>query len=282
MKIKLLYGDEFWSEIDYLIRNAKYRAFLASAFWGKKDYNDIISKIDPNIFYYFAAREDSTYKPSNRCLMINKDYFHGKIYLIDNNIIIGSQNLYKAQIERQGEYSVMFNADDFTSSLILYQALLKIAEQSSTCDEPINPNFIEFYNDGCPFCGNAILPESFSIHRCPEYGGGFISDEDCLSYGGSGACKYCLEEKRENIGECYCCDHSGCGFGISLSCSSFIYHTFDTPDKDKEKRAREFIKLFNFLSSYMNGEDTISFFKALGFIGKIYNVRLERMEWNFT
>ncbi len=282
MKIKLLYGDEFWSEIDHLIKYAKDRVFLASAYWGAKYHKDIMSKINPDIFYYFAARGDSTYKPSDRCLIIDKNSFHGKIYLIDNCIIIGSQNLYKAQIERQGEYSVLFDADDFTSSLILYQALLKIAEQSSTCYEPINQNFIKFYDEGCPFCGNANLPEPFSIHRCPEYGGGFISDEDCLSYGGDGACKYCIEENRENIGECYCCDHSGCGFGVSLSCLKFIYHTFDSPNRNKEERAKEFVKLFNFLSKYMNEEDTIEFFEALGFKGKIYDVRLERMEWNFT
>lgn len=35
MKIKLLYGGEFWPQIDSLIKNAKHRVFFASAYWGK-------------------------------------------------------------------------------------------------------------------------------------------------------------------------------------------------------------------------------------------------------
>lgn len=283
MNIQLLYGGEFWCKFEALLNNAKERVFIASAYLGQNDYRRVIQAIPKGIFYYFATRdENSNYKPNSRCILINKNYFHGKIYLIDNCVIIGSQNLYKPKVIRQGEFSVLFNTDNFTSSVILYQALLKISQQSPVTIEPVNSKFLDFYGYGCPFCGNSMTAEPLTIHRCPEYGGGFISDEDCSSYNNTGACKYCIPENRENIGECYCCDHFGCGFGISLDSSSFIYHTFDPPDKEKEARAKEFVRLFNFLAQYMNQNDIINLFNSLGFNGRIYDVQLERLEWDIT
>lgn len=281
MKIKLLYGTDFWDTLDILIKNANDRVFLASAYWGQKDYLHYKSIIPNNIFYYFLSRDDSGFIPNDRCIKIDNTLFHGKIYLIDNTIIIGSQNLYKPKKIKDGEYSVLFETDNFTSSLMLYQALLKIAQQAGEEDEPINESFLNFYSDGCPFCGNMIADE-LSIIRCPEYGGGFVSEEDCSSYQNEGACKYCIAENRENLGECLCCDHSGCGFGISINNLEFIYHTFGAPDKDKEERAREFLRLFNFISKYMNDTDLIDLYNKLGFIGKIFNVSLENLEWQTT
>ncbi|MCK4329984.1 hypothetical protein KAX02_09095 [candidate division WOR-3 bacterium] len=279
MRIKLLYGNEFWETFNELIKNVKERVFIASAYLGKTDYVNYKNLIPSNVFWYFACRSDNNFKPKDRCVLIDKNYFHGKIYLIDNCIILGSQNLYTPQIVRQGEFSVLFETDKFTSSLILYQALLKIAKQLPIIEEPVNEAFLNFYIKGCPFCNNDIA-EPFSIITCPEYGGGFVSEEDCSSYGGTGACKYCIAENRESLGECYCCDHSGCGFGISIDKLSFIYHTFDPPDRIREERAREFVRTFNFLAKYMKkSEDAVDFFYSLGFIGKIYNARIETFEW---
>jgi len=67
-----------------------------------------------------------------------------------------------------------------------------------------------------------------------------------------------------------------------LDSSSFIYHTFDPPDKEKEARAKEFVRLFNFLAQYMNQNDIINLFNSLGFNGRIYDVQLERLEWDIT
>jgi len=281
VKIKLLYGSDFWEILDSLIQSANNRIFLASAYWGEKDYLHYKSIIPKNVFYYFMSRNDSSFVPSEKCISIDNKLFHGKIYLIDNTIIIGSQNLYKPKVVKDGEYSVLFETDSFTSSLMLYQALLKIAQQANEDNEPINENFLNFYSDGCPFCGNMIADE-LSIIKCPEYGGGFVSEEDCFSYQGEGACKYCLPENRENMGECFCCDHSGCGFGISINSLEFIYHTFGAPDAEKEERAREFLRLFNFIAKYINDEDLITLYEKLGFIGEIFDVSLENLEWQIT
>jgi len=106
MNIQLLYGDEFWCKFEALLNIAKERVFIASAYLGQNDYRRVIQAIPKGVFYYFATRdENSNYKPNSRCILINKNYFHGKIYLIDNCVIIGSQNLYKPKIIRQGEFS---------------------------------------------------------------------------------------------------------------------------------------------------------------------------------
>lgn len=282
MNIKLLYGDEFWQKLKELLEYAEKRVFIASAYMGKDNYQEVIDLVDPDVFLYFAVRNDSGFKPSSRCVEIDKDYFHGKIYLIDNCIIIGSQNLYEARVTKQGEFNVLFETDERTSSLILYQALLKIAQQSPVKVEPINEHFREFYDMECPFCGHSTVADPESIHVCPGYGDGssFVSNEDCWSYGDDGACKYCPHEERKPIIDSYVCDDSGCGFGISSHPSKFLHHAINSPDKGRLSRAEEFIRLFNFLSSYMPSNDLMDFYRALGFIGDIYNAQLERMEWS--
>jgi len=64
---------------------------------------------------------------------------------------------------------------------------------------------------------------------------------------------------------------------------SFIHHILDSPDRIKEERAREFVRLFNFLAKHIKkSEDVKDFFYSLGFIGNIYNVRIESLEWHIT
>jgi hypothetical protein len=282
MKIKLLYGDEFWQELNELLERAEERVFVASAYIGEDSYRKVVDLVDPDVFLYFAVRSDSGFRPPEKCLVIDEKYFHGKIYLIDNCVIIGSQNLYETKCTKQGEFNVLFEANGNTSSLILYQALLKIAQQSPTKVEPINDNFKNFYDMECPFCGASTIADPESIHVCPGYGDGsnFVSNEDCSSYGGDGACEYCPVEERKTIDDCYVCDDSGCGFGISSHPSVFLHHAINSPDEERLSRAKEFIRLFNFLGSYMPTEDLMAFYRALGFIGNIYNARIERMEWN--
>ncbi len=273
--IKLLYGDEFWTELEQRLCTAQNRVFLASAYMGKHDYEKCIAKIPQGVFTYSACRSDSAFKPSDNCLIMDHAFYHGKIYLIDNSIIIGSQNLYNAG--KSGEFSVLIQTDKFTSSLVLYQALLQVAVQADAQIEPVNPLFLQFYSQGCPFCG-AIIAEPLSIYRCTSYGGGFVSQEDCNSYGETGACKYCSPEFKESLGECYCCDQAGCGFGIALASKELIYHEFGPPDEIHTDRAKAFLRLFNFISSRI-GVHGIEFFRAFGLTGRIFDARLERMEW---
>ena len=282
LKIQLLYGSEFWDKLEELIKNAKERVFLISAYIGEPTYCKIKNLISDNVFDLALCRNDSPYKP-NGAIVANKNNFHGKLYLIDNDVIIGSQNLYEPQVIREGEFSILMKTNKYTSSLIVYQAMLKIIENEYISAEPIDKSFLEFYKNGCPFCGNNPIPDPYSVYRCPEYGNNenFVSEEDCSSYGDEGACKYCLPERREPLGECYCCDDSGCGFVIRLDNGSLIYHAINPLSRDNIQKARDFLRLFNYILNNAGERNAIETFYKLDFIGKVYEIISDRPEQTF-
>jgi len=273
LKLQFLYGQEFWDKLELLLTNATERVFLASAYIGQKTYNKYIQLIPSNVYTLTICRSDSGFIPVG-ALKINQNYFHGKLYLIDNTVIIGSQNLHDAN--KQGEFSTLIETDSFNSSLILYQALLKLIEREPITAEPVNSEFINLYNNGCPFCGNSFVPDPLSLHTCPGYGGNFVSQEDCTSYAGDGFCKYCLPENRNPIGEAICCDDSGCGLGISLDNYHLLYHAINPVTNDELALAREYLRLFNFFQN--QEKDAVELFDKLGFAGEVYKTTLIRKE----
>lgn len=274
IRLRFLYGHEFWDKLEELLNNAQERVFLVSAYIGRKTYLKYISLIPKNVYSLTVCRNDSSFIPSE-ALVINQNYFHGKIYLVDDTIIIGSQNLHDAS--KEGEFSTLIETDTFNSSLILYQALLKLIEKEPISAEPIHSDFISLYDYCCPFCGNSFMPDPISLHSCPGYNhGGFVSDEDCQSYGDEGSCKYCLPENRIPIGDAICCDDSGCGLGISLNDNHLIYHAINPATPKELSLAREYLKLFNYFKS--RNIDTVELFRILGFVGEVYKTSLERKE----
>lgn len=270
--LQFLYGGEFWSKLETLIKNAKERVFLVSAYVGSNTYNKYKSFIPSGVFNLTICRSDSNFIPSD-ALVINQQYFHGKLYLVDNTIIIGSQNLYEAN--KEGEFSTMIETDEFNSSLILYQALLKLIEREPIQSEPVDTDFLQLYDDGCPFCGNDIQ-ESKALHTCPGYGGDFVSEDDCASYGGDGFCKYCFSEMREPVGQAICCDDSGCGLGISLKTYNLLHHAINPATNGEMDLAKEYLKLFNFFKA--RGRNAVEIFRTLGFKGEVYKTSTKRKE----
>ena len=277
LKLQFLYGREFWDKLENLLKNVEERVFILSAYIGQRTYQKYKALIPDGVFNLTLCRSDSGYKP-NDALIINQTYFHGKLYLVDNTVIIGSQNLYESN--KEGEFSICIETEEFNSSLILYQALLKLIEKEPINAEPVHSDFLNLYDSGCPFCGNSFVPDPVSLHTCPGYGGDFVSDEDCASYAGDGFCKFCLPENRVPIGEAICCDDSGCGLGISLNDYKLLFHAINPVSNDKLELAREYLKLFNFFKK--QGKDAVEIFRALGFIGGVYKTTLERKEHYFV
>lgn len=276
MDINLIFGDEFWDRLNDLSKNAKKRIFLLSAYMGKRDWGKIVASKSPNVPAISMCRTDSSYKPTIDTFLINKDLYHGKLYIVDNVVLIGSQNLYNAN--KNGEFSVEFCADsDYEASLIAYQALLKTLENVMPSPEPVNNDFLEFYDDCCPFCGS-LPAEPDSIIACAEYGGSFVSEDDCGSYGDEGACKYCIPENRHSLGTCYVCDHSGCGFGIQVSSGSLMYHEFAEQNPRSIANAKQYLALFNYFAAQNPGL-AVKFFKLMGFTGNIFNIPSDRLKW---
>ncbi|MBF4486231.1 hypothetical protein [Flavobacterium sp. CSZ] len=275
LTLQFLYGQEFWDKLEELLKNAEERVFLMSAYIGEKSFNKFTKLIPEHVFTLTICRSDSSHKPKD-ALVVSDETFHGKLYMIDNSVIIGSQNLYEPKVIRDAEFSTLITTDEFNSSLILYQALLKLIEKEGISAEPVNSNFIELYENGCPFCGNSSVPDPISLHTCPGYGGNYVSDEDCESYDGDGFCKYCSEDLISLIGDAMCCDDSGCGLGISLTNYHLLFHAINPVNKDELELAKEYLKLFNFFQN--QGKDAVEIFNALGFAGDVYKTTLERKE----
>lgn len=275
--LQFLYGQEFWDRLEFLLSEAKERVFLLSAYIGDDTYKEYINEIPDGVFTLVACRNDSGFKPPN-ALIVDKEHFHGKLYLVDNTIIIGSQNLYNAN--KEGEFSTLIETDNFSSSLILYQALLKIIEDTNIQAEPISTQIASLYDDGsCPFCGNDFLPEPKSLQKCPGYGFGFVTNNECESYGEDGACKFCLIESREPIGDALCCDNEECGIGISLSDNKLLYHAINPTKPIDITKAKDFLRLFKYFES--KNMNAMMLFQKLGFIGKVYSTHANREVFTF-
>jgi len=276
LNLQLLYGSEFWQKLDYLVSSAENRVFFISAFMKKDTYLRYKSRVPDDTFYFTMTRnERSNYIPDN-ALTINKDYFHGKLYLIDDKIIIGSQNL--TDYGKEGEFNILIDTDDFTASLIAYQAMIKTIEELDIPIEPVNDGFLRFYEEECPFCGG-LPTDPAAVHKCHPYGG-FVSEGDCYAYGDTGFCSYCFKDEYDKD-ESYFCDDTGCGIGIKIEDMSLIEHAINPPGEAGIDRAKDFIKLFNFISDKLEIEKTIRFFENLGFIGKVYEIKQERPKLSY-
>ena len=275
MHINLVYGDEFWGRLTSLSKTAKRRIFVFSAYIGRREWNTIYKLKQTNVPIVTICRDDSDFRPTVNTFLIDKHIYHGKMYLVDNVILIGSQNLYNAN--KNGEFSVEFITTEHDASLIAYHAFLKTCEGLLPEPEPANTSFLDFYSDRCPFCGG-MPAEPDSLIRCPEYGGRFVSKEDCGSYGDSGACKYCISENQSFLGKCYVCDNSGCGFGIHSESMGLIHHQFVEQDHASIKNAKTYLSLYNYFAQ-RDPNFAFSFFSLMGFTGNVFNVSQQRLSW---
>jgi hypothetical protein len=277
-KLRLLYGKEFWQELEELIKNSQERVFVISAYVNKDSYLWLQSLIPKNVFSLLLCREDSGYIP-DCALTVSKNSLHGKLYLVDDAIIIGSQNL--ANFGKEGEYNIRLNFSEEMATAFLYQALLKIIENEDIASEPVDATFLEFFSDECPFCGNAPLPDPFTITSCPVYDyPGFVSEADCSALAGEeGGCKYCCPENKKPLGEIYACDNAGCGLGINSETLSLVYHAITPPTNEMKQKAREFLRLYNFIAQKRS--DSSDIIKKLDLIGKVYKTSIQRDEFNF-
>lgn len=288
IKLQLLYGNEFWDKLEQLIKNAKERIFFMSAFLSYETYQKYRKMVPSKVPFYVATRDDkSNYKPQEAILIDSKD-FHGKLYVIDNTVIIGSQNLYNAN--KEGEYSTLIETNDEGASLILYQALLKLTEKSIVKPAPIDHKFYEFYRDGhCPFCNNEINTEEFFV-LCPHYGGGekYVTAGDCQGQNNEGDCFHCLPESRNSI-TAYGCDRTGCGLGIEFVTEVegkskvenmyLIENALTSPNNTQFELVMVYLKLFNFIQS--KEIDAKKFLTDLLLSGDVYNTVLKRQEYTY-
>lgn len=153
--LQLICGKDFWTKLETLLRNAQERVFIFSAYVKKDTYHKYMSMIPENVYKIFMCREKDT--PTNRqfipteAITLSKDEFHGKVYLIDDTIIIGSQNLYEPKVLKDGEFSILMKSESSYISLFLYEVLQALIKEHDIPIERISDNFFNLYSDCCPF-----------------------------------------------------------------------------------------------------------------------------------
>lgn len=131
VNIELMFGAEFWDYIEIEIPKAKKHVFLLSAYARDRDISQIFN-IMPLVPHLVLIRDDCILNYSYQNLIyVDHTIYHAKVYVIDDTVIIGSQNLNKVTRinlnDKVGEVSVKFNTNE--SSNIIYQALLLILRQ---------------------------------------------------------------------------------------------------------------------------------------------------------
>lgn len=272
--IKPLFGRFFFEELSSLVEKAKDRILIASAFLDKSPFEEIAQKRPDDVPMYVFVREDSNFEPQTSIsIKLPSLIYHGKIYVIDNNIIVGSHNLINHSVKNEGEFSIMITAEPQTVDAFLFSILYNIFVKNSKDKlDYINADILLLYQWDCPFCGNPI-PDPFEIIECPGYGEGeakYVSKHDCESYGNDGFCKVCLHDEHLVNRELYFCDDSGCGLGIDPKHGKFIKHAVNPPSDEYVRKAWKLVEIFNGICKYVSPEHSAKLLKDLGMLGKIF------------
>lgn len=218
--VKMIYGEEFWSFLTEAIKHAKHHIFIFTAFTKDDDLNDIIGKIN-HLPHLIVVRDQQNLRRNLLGNVIPTDYkkFHAKVYVIDDMVIVGSQNLYKVSTiplsEKKGEISVAFKP--YNTINIIYQALMivlqgeyeeyysnKMNELEESYGYEYNIGWVDFFKEYklesflnlnsriCPCCsGNLLFTErKEALLECSSNTYGKIEQSEC---GTGNACKYCVE-----------------------------------------------------------------------------------------
>ncbi|MBT2771972.1 phosphatidylserine/phosphatidylglycerophosphate/cardiolipin synthase family protein [Halomonas sp. ISL-60] len=195
MAVELMYGEEFWNYLEVEIPRAKKHVFLLSAYTSDRDVSQILNTM-PAIPHLVLIRDDCHLNSRYQNLIfIDHKIYHAKVYIIDDTVIISSQNLNKVTRvslkDKVGEISVKFNTNE--SSNIIYQALLlilrqeyehcfmqevckieehhEISEQEAWKHVAGNLYLTEFKENNissCPCCGHQINVNAYDIASCIE------------------------------------------------------------------------------------------------------------------
>ena len=152
--IKPLFGKSFFEELRNLVEKAKERILIASAFVDEGPYNEIAQTRPNDVSMYVFVRDDSNFK-SFSSIVLPSLIYHGKIYVIDNNIIVGSHNLINHSVKNEGEFSIMITAESQTIDALLFSILYNIFVKNSNAKlDYISADTPLLYQWGCPFWEN--------------------------------------------------------------------------------------------------------------------------------
>ncbi|MGL1931960.1 MAG: hypothetical protein OCC45_09385 [Desulfotalea sp.] len=307
--VRLLFGVEFWDFLEKSIQVAQKHVFIFSAYAKKQDMKNLVSKIPTNTPYLVITRDDIDKIDVNNIVYADKNKFHAKIYIIDDTIIIGSQNLYKVVSiplkDKTGEISVAFTTSDSVN--IIYQSLMivlkeeyeeyfrnklnlitmKYEENEENIDlkdvwisffrEYKLESFLNINSCNCPSCGSKVnfKENDYCIIYCQGYNENISADE-C---GHGNACKYCYGDKEiiePNL--MYSC--TKCNFEIGYITEESVkgpYYSWDTLSLfSNTEELENFLKLYFFLIDIVGEFEANNLLTSLGVIGNLSQLDLNK------
>ena len=307
--IKLLFGVEFWDFLERSILTANKHVFIFSAYAKEQDIQYLVSKIPVGVPHLIIARDDIKKINERNIFYVNKDRFHAKIYIIDDIIIIGSQNIYKVVKipleDKTGELSVAFTTPDSVN--VIYQSLMIVLQQEyetyfqnkvmnlqikykeSGEEIDINNVWISFFreyklesflniNSGyCPSCGNSLnfKENEFCIIYCQQYNENISADE-C---GTGNACKYCFGDKEivepNILYSCPCCNFK-IGFMTEELCKAPYWSWEVMSLFNNTVELENFLKLYFFLIEKVGEANANQLLISLQIIGNLSKVDINK------
>ncbi|CAH9062300.1 hypothetical protein PSECIP111951_02664 [Pseudoalteromonas holothuriae] len=284
MSIELLYGREFWDFIECAIPKARKHVFLLSAYARNDDISHIF-RIMPRVPNLLLVRDDC--KLDNKfpnLIYVDKRIYHAKIYVIDDEVIIGSQNLNKVTRvsldSKVGEVSVKFKTDESTN--IIYQALIIILKQEyeyyfeREVDDVITHYEINERDARIHVAGNIYLKEfrDKSLSICPCCGSKI---QIAVQYSDSQ-----IEGEEDEEAKFYC---NSCTFFIEIYKYAYCY---DRPWERTEQVLnfrcspdfQLFLKLHFYLSIKIGRNKSLELLKSLNLLGSIQYLDLNKRSYN--
>ncbi|MFM2657703.1 phospholipase D-like domain-containing protein [Vibrio owensii] len=285
MTIRLMYGAEFWDYIEGAIPLAKKHVFLLSAYTSDKDISNIF-QVMPLVPNLVMVRDDcplSHHYPN--LIFVNHGIYHAKVYVIDDTVIIGSQNLNKVTRvslnDKIGEVSVKFETNE--SSNIIYQALILILKSeyqyyfSMEVDKVQRHYEISYQSAWAHVAGNLYL-DAFRENRlqnCPCCSCEITINTNYFESDIDGA-----SEDEESY---YFCNN--CNFMIKV----FNYaHCYDRPWETTEQVTdfrctpdfSLFLQLHFYLAMRVGRVNSLNILKSLNILGSIHYLDLNKRDYN--
>lgn len=273
----------------------------------------MIRQVNPNISYLLLTRNDNN-KNLDNTIYIDEKKFHAKIYVVDNFVIIGSQNIYKVTSiplnKKTGELSVVFNTTNANN--IIYQTLMLMLEDEYedffsdlVCNYGYNDDgwvdiekienyiwlelfkrynlesFLNISSGFCPVCGKELRYYTCDedLIYCPQYNEKY-SRSECGDYN---SCKYCIKSEPAGISNInHECAH--CSFYLGYSRKEmykrpyFSYISLTQYHFNKE--LKQFLKLYFYFIDQLGEKKANEIFVSLNILGNIIDLDLNTRSYD--
>lgn len=307
--VTIMYGNDFWLFFDKAVKNAKNHVFIFTAYTNEKDLAELIN-VTRHLPHLIIVRDDLIkVKPvfvNDNVIFTNHQSFHAKVYVIDNYIIVGSQNLYRISTipleQKTGEISIGFQSDDVLN--IIYQSLMIVLRNEY---ELYYNNELELFYDQyeelsqksfwillfqkykldsflnlksgiCPNCGSRLSFKEIeeNLYDCNTYG--VVKQSECEE---GNACKYCIEKHLHTPQISYWCNN--CNFMVGYCTEElqkspyYCWNSLICTNSPNELEC--FLKLYFYLIKNLGENKTNFILSSLKILGNLSSLNISKRNY---